>query len=482
MSSEPSKRPLCVDLDGTLIATDALWESFLLLLKAKPYAVPAVPLWLLGGKANLKQRLADRVLPNAAALPYREPVLELVKQAKSEGRLVWLVTASEQRIADRVGTHLALFDEVFGTSADLNLKGANKAKFLTDRFGEGAFDYIGDTDADFPLWKASGRALVANASPSMLAKAKATVGEAEAVGTRSGSKAKAIVKALRPHQWMKNILLFVAPLLGHVREIEVWLHVVVAFFAFSFVASSVYVLNDLLDLDSDRQHRTKKNRPFASGALSIPFGLVMFPLAMGSGVGLSLLLLPTAFTFALLGYLVLTTAYSVWLKRKLMVDVLMLASLFTYRVLSGGVAADVKVSFWLLAFSMFFFLGLAFVKRFSELVATMEKSVDKVPGRGYWVSDIDIIRSVGPASGLMAVLVFCLYMNTKEVVDLYPQPTALWGIAPILLYWIMRIWFLASRNQLHDDPVLFAARDKISIMAGILAVCCLVAAAVPWPI
>ncbi|MEQ9495431.1 MAG: UbiA family prenyltransferase [Deltaproteobacteria bacterium] len=481
MSGDESKRPLCVDLDGTLIATDALWESFLLLIKAKPYAVPAVPLWLLGGKANLKQRLADRVLPDAAALPYREPVLERVRQAKSEGRQVLLVTASEQRIADRVGTHLELFDEVVGSNGDLNLKGSNKAKFLTERFGEGAFDYIGDTDADFPLWKASGRAFVANASSSMLAKAKAQVGEVEAVGTRSGSKVKAIVKALRPHQWMKNVLLFVAPLLGHIRDIETWVHVLIAFFAFSFTASSVYVLNDLLDLDSDRQHRTKKNRPFASGALSIPFGLLMFPLAMGSGIGLSLVFLPLKFTGALLGYLVLTTAYSVWLKRKLMVDVLMLASLFTYRVLSGGVAADVTVSFWLLGFSMFFFLGLAFVKRFSELVATMEKDVDKVPGRGYWVSDIDIIRSVGPSSGLMAVLVFCLYMNSPEVQSLYAQPTALWGIAPILLYWIMRVWFLASRNQLHDDPVLFAVRDKISIFAGFLAVGCLVAAAIPWP-
>lgn len=481
MSSDESKRPLCIDLDGTLIATDALWESFLLLVKARPYSVPAVPLWLMGGKAQLKRQLADRVLPDASALPYREAVVAMARKAREDGRQVYLVTASDQRIADRVAAHLPIFDEVIGSNGELNLKGPNKAKYLTDRFGDGAFDYVGDTDADLVLWKASGRAYVANASEAFLAKAKSHAGSAEAVGTRTGSTARAVVKALRPHQWMKNILLFVAPLLAHVRDTSVWIDVVLAFFAFSFVASSVYVLNDLLDLDADRRHRTKRNRPFASGALSIPMGLMMFPLVMGSGLAISLLFLPLPFTLALFGYLTLTTAYSVWLKRKMIVDVLMLASLFTYRVLSGGFAADVTVSFWLLAFSMFFFCGLAFVKRFSELIATMEKDVDKVPGRGYWVSDLDIIRAVGPASSFMAVLVFCLYMNSPEVQALYAQPQALWGIAPILLYWILRVWFLASRNQLHDDPVLFAIRDRISIFAGVLAVGCLVAAAVPWP-
>lgn len=479
--SADEKRPLCVDLDGTLIKTDALWESFLLLVKDRPYAVPAVPLWLMSGKANLKKQLADRVLPNADALPYSDAVLDFVREAKEQGRPVLLVTASEQRIADRVGAHLELFDEVLGTNGDANLKGENKAKVLTERFGEGKFDYIGDSPADIPLWKASGTAIVANASDAMLERARSAVGKAEAVGAPLGGKAKALIKALRPHQWMKNVLLFVAPLLAHVEDPWIWLQSVLAFASFSLVASSVYILNDLLDLEADRKHHRKKGRPFASGKLSIPLGLAMFPTVMGTGLGLSLVFLPTRYTLALMGYLVLTTAYSVWLKRKLIVDVLMLGGLFTYRVLSGGVAADVEVSFWLLAFSMFFFTGLAFVKRFSEIVATQSKNLERVPGRNYWVTDLDIIRGVGPASGFMAVLVFCLYMNSPQVQALYAQPQALWGIAPVLLYWITRIWFLAGRNQLHDDPVVFAIRDRISYLAGIVTVLCLAAATIPWP-
>jgi 4-hydroxybenzoate polyprenyltransferase len=476
-SVSPSRgRPLCLDLDGTLIASDALWESILLLVKARPFLVPILPFWVLTGRAGFKHRLADLVLPNPATLPYRGEVLEYAGKAKAEGRPVILVTASDQRIANAVAAHLGLFDEAIGTDGGRNLKGKNKLAYLEQRFGAKGYDYAGDSEADLVLFASAARGILVSASASTVAKAKAA-GEIEELVPRQAKTLKAIVKALRPHQWMKNSLLFVAAILAHkYTDLTVMAHALAGFAAFSLVASSVYVLNDLLDLESDRQHRTKKNRPFASGKLSIPFGLFLGTVVVIAGLSIAVMFTSPIFCAVLLGYLGLTTAYSVYLKRKLIVDVLTLAGLFTYRVIAGGVAADVPVSFWLLSFSMFFFSGLAFVKRYSEVVAIMSKDQKRVPGRNYWVEDLDIIKTVGPACGLMAVLVFCLYINSPKVLELYPRPEALWLIAPVMLYWITRIWFLAARNQLDDDPVVFALSDRISHLAALVTGACILAA------
>ncbi|MBK6686368.1 MAG: UbiA family prenyltransferase [Deltaproteobacteria bacterium] len=473
---ETSARPLCVDLDGTLVSTDCLWESLFLLGRQAPLAALSVPYWFLAGKATAKRRISDRVLPNPSTLPYRAELIERLKAEKAGGRKLYLVTASDQRIANVVAGHLGLFEEAIGSDGQRNLKGPAKATYLTERFGKGGFDYAGDSSADLPVWQAADRPWLVGASSSLVAAVKAAQPQAEVVVPRAGGRAKAIVKALRPHQWMKNLLLFVAAILGHVREPVAFGWLLVAFFAFSFTASSVYVLNDLLDLEQDRQHRSKRKRPFASGLLSIPTGLVLFPLVLGLGLFLGGFFLPWKFTVALLGYFALTTVYSFYLKRKLILDVLALGGLFTYRVLAGGLAVGVQVSFWLLAFSLFFFTGLAFVKRFSELIETQAKELDRVPGRNYWVSDLQIITSIGPACGLIAVLIFCLYMNSPEVLRLYPRPEALWLIVPVLIYWNTRVWFLAGRDQLHDDPVVFAIRDRNSYLAGLVAGLCILAA------
>ena len=478
-ATSPQNRPLCVDLDGTLIASDALWESFILLLKTKPWLLPLVPLWYGRGKAQMKRKLVGLVQPNPAALPYRAEVIAYIEEAKHAGRPAYLVTASDQAIADGVGTHLGLFDEVIGSDGHNNLKGDKKAAYLEDRFGKGGFDYVGDSPADVPLWSSSHTAVAVDPGSGVGAKARRANERAEVIEPKVMAAPKAVLKALRPHQWLKNVLLFVAPLLAHRTELDLWIQVVLAFVAFSLTASSVYVLNDLLDLESDRQHRTKKRRPFASGALSIQAGLLLFPIVLSTGLIISVLMLPVAFTAALLGYWGLTTAYSFYLKRKMVIDVLTLAALFTYRVLAGGLAAGVDVSEWLLGFSMFFFLGLAFVKRYSELIQTQQKELDRIPGRGYWVVDLQLVTSFGPAAGFMAVTVFCLYIASPQVKQLYSNPQFLWLIAPILLYWITRIWLLAGRDQLHDDPVLFAVRDSQSYMAGLLTLVCLVLAA--WP-
>ena len=478
-SGQSNQRPLCVDLDGTLIATDALWESFLLLLKSKPWLLLAVPLWYGQGKAKMKRKLVGLVKPDPAALPYRAEVLAYISAAKEAGRPAYLVTASDQAIADGVGAHLGIFEEAIGSDGATNLKGAQKAAFLEERYGKGGFDYVGDSPADVPLWSSAHTAVAVDPKSGVAGKARQANPRTEVIQPEIMSAPKAMLKALRPHQWLKNVLLFVAPILAHRTDPALWLQVFLGFIAFSLTASSVYILNDLLDLESDRQHRTKKRRPFASGALSIQAGLSMFPVVLLTGLAISTVFLPWMFTAALLGYWALTTAYSFYLKRKLVVDVLTLAALFTYRVLAGGLAAEVAVSEWLLGFSMFFFLGLAFVKRYSELVQTQQKELERIPGRGYWVIDLQLVTSFGPAAGFMAVLVFCLYIASPQVKELYSNPQFLWLIAPILLYWIARVWFLAGRDQLHDDPVLFAIRDRHSYLAGVLTLVCLVLAA--WP-
>ncbi len=470
-----------MDLDGTLIATDVLWESVLLLVRKAPTALLAAPFWALEGRATFKRRLAEHVQPNPAALPYRAEVVQLVEAARRDGRKVLLVTASDQAVADAVAEHLGLFDEALGSDGQRNLKGTKKGQYLAERFGKGGFDYAGDSSADLGVWSQAHRGHAVAASPSTVRRARAE-GNVEPLPLVTPGSLRAAIRALRPHQWAKNVLLFVPAILAHrYRDPGVLFHLVLAFFSFSLCASSVYVLNDLLDLESDRQHRSKKRRPLASGALSIPSGIALGIGALAAGLGVAVVWLPLGFQLALLGYLALTTAYSVFLKRKLLLDVIMLALLFTYRVLAGGIAVNVDVSFWLLAFSLFFFTGLAFVKRYSELVALQEKELAWVPGRNYTVIDLDLVRSIGPASGIASVLVMCLYLNSPEVRELYAQPEVLILIAPVLLYWISRIWFLAGRNELDDDPVVFAIRDRVSLLTGAIVALLVLIARFPWP-
>lgn len=471
MSASKEATPLVVDLDGTLVATDTLWESVILAVRNRPLESPALALKVFSGKAGFKAALAERVLPDPPTLPYREPVLAYLRDAKSEGRPIYLVTAADQRIADGVSEHLGLFDEVYGTREGHNLRSENKAAFLVERFGEGGFEYLGDSSADLAVWPKAGKSVLVSPSKGVESAARKLVPDAEVLAPRSTSAARAMLKAMRPHQWAKNVLLFVPVILSHqYTNVPLMLSVLLAMFCFSLCASSVYVVNDLLDLEQDRMHRTKRKRPFAAGTLSIPAGLALGLGCLVVGVGLAVAFLPMSFVAVLLGYVAITSVYSVYLKRKLIVDVVTLASLFTYRVIAGGVAANVMVSFWLLSFSMFFFTGLAFAKRYSELRVLKSASKSSAAGRGYWVQDLEIIASTGPGCGLMAVLVFALYINSAEVLAIYREPRFLWLLCPLLLYWSTRVWFLAAREQLDDDPVVFALKDRISYLAGIVAV------------
>jgi len=475
-STAGTPKPLCVDLDGTLVATDTTVEGLLEVLKVAPWRVFALFAALLGGRPALKRYIAAHTQIDAATLPYREEVLAEMRQARAAGRRVVLVTASDQSTADAIGAHVQLIDEAVGTSTDVNLKAGRKAAFLVERYGEGGFEYLGDSPADLPVWEAAGEAVMVAPSVVTQRRAASLVPRARVVVERP-NKLRAAIKELRLYQWAKNVLLFVPLYFAHqYGDLDLVFTVAMAFLSFSFAASSIYVLNDLVDLPSDRLHRSKRKRPLAAGALSIPEGVALSVTAFVVSMVLAVAFVNARFVLIVLGYVALTTAYSFSLKQRMIVDVLTLASLFTYRVMAGGVAVSIPISEWLLAFSIFFFTSLAFVKRYSELIQVKADGRIAIEGRNYVPADMPIIVGAGLSSGFLAVLVFALYINTPTIVEYYPRQEFLWGICLVLVYWIMRIWFLAARGQMHDDPVLFAVKDRISLVAGVVVVGLLLAA------
>ncbi|MGB8330997.1 MAG: UbiA family prenyltransferase [Polyangiales bacterium] len=474
--STPTSRPLCVDLDGTLVATDTVAESLLGLLRTSPWRIVGALAALLNGRPKLKRYLAEHSPVDPETLPYRVEVLNEMRRAREQGRPVLLVTASDQATANAVAAHVGLFDEAIGSDGVTNLKAARKADLLVERFGLGGFQYLGDSSADLPVWKAANEAIMVCPRSSTRRRAARIVPEVTVLSERP-NKGEAALRELRPHQWAKNILLFVPLYFSHqYTDLRLVFIASMAFLSFSLAASSIYVVNDLIDLPSDRQHRSKRERPLAAGALSIPEGIVLSAVSLALSMTIAAVCVSSWFVLVLLGYVGLTTAYTFVLKQRMIIDVLTLASLFTYRVMAGGIAVDVPLSPWLLAFSIFFFTSLAFVKRYSELIQIKSEQDQAIKGRNYVPADIPIIASAGPAAGLLAVLVFALYINSPAIVVYYSQPEALWGICLVLVYWITRIWFLAARDQMHDDPVLFALKDRTSLAAGVVVVACLLVA------
>jgi len=465
-NSNSSPKPLCVDLDGTLIATDSLWESILLLLRENFWLGFLLPWWLMKGKAYLKHQIAQYVTLDVATLPYRKNVLAFLQQEKQQGRTIILATAAHQSIAQAVASHLKIFDDIIASDIGTNMKGATKRDALKQRFG--TYDYIGDSKADLPIFQAAEHAFLVTSNQGLLLKEtpgiQAIFWNGVAIQTLFSAPtltARIWLKTLRPHQWVKNILIFLPLVLSHeFLDFAKSVEVLVAFLAFSLVASSGYVLNDLLDLAADRTHPTKKNRPFASGILPIHYGPPLFVILISLSFSISWWWLSISFTGMVFLYLLMTVSYSFFFKQKMIVDVLILAGLFTHRILAGGIVITVPISSWLLAFSMFFFMSLAFLKRYIELLQLTDKKM--ITRRGYQINDIEMVASVGPTSGYLAVLVFALYINSETVAMLYHSPYLLWLVCPLLLYWITRVWFLAHRQQLLDDPVLFALKDGTS--------------------
>ena len=470
-----NSKPLCVDCDGTLIASDLLYEAFLLMLKQYPIGLLYLPFWLLKGKVYLKERLAEKVTFNWSSLPYRDEVINLVKATREQGRPTVLATASPLAWANGIANHLGIFDTVVATEKGVNLSGNNKATQLVKLYGEKGFDYAGDSAVDKPVWHSAAGAIVVSAKSSLVSE-QYIPNIIQVIKPVSGS-ILVYVKALRVHQWLKNLLVTVPLLAAHqVNTLQGLWQVAYAFLAFSLCASAVYVLNDLLDLESDRQHVRKCKRPFAAGTILLWQGMLMVPLLL-LGAALISLLLPKQFLLVLIAYFAMTLAYSVRLKRQVIVDVMLLAGLYTMRIIAGSAATQIKPSFWLLAFSMFIFLSLAMVKRYSELLITLQSNKKEPAGRGYSVEDLPVLMSIGVSSGIGSVLILALYINNPETNQMYPNGTWLWLMPPVMLYWISRMWMKAHRGQVDDDPVVFAARDWQSLTVLLISACIFAAAA-----
>ena len=461
-------RPLCVDLDGTLIRSDSLAELFFALIGKNVFYCFFIPLWLLRGKAFLKQQIAKRVEIDPSHLPYNEKFLDHLRAEKKAGRRLILATAADTRVAKSIADHLKLFDTVFASDGVTNLSRDRKAVRLVEEFGAGGFDYAGNSKGDLPVWRSAQNAIVVNPNSGVQSAAASVADVSHVIDDRKGRIGE-LAKAMRLHQWVKNLLVFTPVFLAHeITAPGLLLQAFWAFCAFSFCASSVYILNDLLDIAADRKHRTKCRRPFATGRLSVVFGSALIPLMLVISLGFASLL-PAAF-LAILGlYCAISLAYSFLLKRVQFVDVLVLAGLYTIRIKAGGAATGLELSFWLISFSMFFFLSLALAKRYVELLTIQGQGSGNSYGRSYAAVDLETLAHFGVTSGYISILVLALYVNSENVKALYNNPEIIWLVCPVVLYFISRVWLKARSGDLHDDPVVFAIRDRQSLFAALLA-------------
>jgi 4-hydroxybenzoate polyprenyltransferase/phosphoserine phosphatase len=457
--------PLCVDLDGTLVKSDTFYDSMCLLVRRHPGSLLRIPAWLAaGGRARVKAEVASLAPLDAAHLPWNAGVLRFVREQHEQGRAIYLATGADCSLAESVAEHLGLFAGVIASDGKTNFTHNRKLDGLRQRFAE--FDYIGNSRADLPAMEAARRAYMANP----------TLGLRMAMKTRKLAIAgdfcdqskvlPTVMKAVRLHQWPKNVLLFFPLVLSHKVTTATVLPAIVAFFCFGFFASANYLVNDLLDLESDRHHPKKRFRPFAAGNLSVVAGVVL-AIALVALSCLMLPQLPGAFALWLLMYALVTSAYSIYLKRVPLVDVLVLSGLYVLRLLAGAAATRTVISPWLSSFAIFLFLSLAIVKRFSELSNLRERGGETSHGRGYHVSDLEQIRSFGTSSAYAAVVVFSLYISRPDVFALYRHSGRLWFIVPFLLFWLNRVWLLASRGELNEDPVIFALEDGVSLAVAV---------------
>lgn len=476
--------PLVVNLDGTLLKSDSFLETFFHLLVTDTRAVADVSRWLISGRARLMDELAARSELDPEFLPYDEAVMTYLRNKHANGRRLVLVSGASQQIVDLIARFLGIFAEAHGSSRERNLAGPARAEFLVKRYGEGRFDYVGNPSTDWPAWSKARRVVTANVPETLRRRIDSDFPGAEHVAPSRGrlwQRLRSYIAALRPDQWVKNVLIFVPVAAERDFSSPTLLSAAIAFAAFCLTASSVYILNDLVDLQHDRKHPWKHNRPFASARVPVLHGVGMIFALLAVAVAMSAASLGTPFLATLGIYYLLTTLYSLRLKRMLIVDMITLAGLYTIRIIAGGAATGIALSEWLLALSMFMFLSLAAVKRQSELMDLAKRERSRAPGRRYVVRDLPMIRNFGTSAGYMAVLVLALYINNNDVGALYKRPFLLWATCPLLLYWISRMLLKAHRGNIDRDPIVFAFRDRASWFTAMLIGVVVVAASVPWP-
>jgi len=464
-----SLKPLVVDLDGTLIKTDILYEGLLKLIKKNFLYLFLLPFWMLKGKYNFKEEIFSRVDINPELLPYNEKLIEFLKEQKNLGREIILATASLKKSADKVANHIDLFSRVYGSENGINLKSKKKRDLLVELFGEKQFDYAGNSKSDIVIFKSCDLPVVVNSNYSIIHKAK-KINQSSKI-FKTPNKFIHFVKAIRVYQWIKNSLVFV-PLITsqnwyYIHKIKMSL---LTIFCFSIIASAGYLLNDLLDLESDRRHLRKRKRPIAAGNVSISLAIITLFFCILVGFGISAYFSIPTF-LSLLFYFILTTSYSLVLKRFVLVDIFTLAILYTLRIIAGGVATDIPLSFWLLAFSVFIFFSLAVMKRSAEIIAKGEKSDEnKIFGRGYFTDDLSFLNQIGISSGYIGIIVFALYINSSDVIKLYHSPQFLWLACLLLMFWINYLWYSTHRSKMTDDPIIFSITDKVSLLSLIMII------------
>ena len=467
LQQDPLKRPLVVDLDGTLLKSDSLLEGICAVIRRRIWDGFRMPFWLLRGIPYFKEQIFARTDSDIERLPYHQELLEALRQEQNQGRTLILATGAHQDFAKKVADFLGIFTEVYGSHQQINLTGSTKAADLVKRFGEKGFDYVGNSRVDIAVWKHAAAGWIMSDSRAFTKDVqKVLTLEREFKHGPPGIKVYA--KAIRVHQWAKNGLIFLPTLLSH-RYFDGfnWILCLLAFVSFSAIASSVYLLNDLLDIDADRRHPDNRRRPFAAGDLSILAGLGLAPLLLFFGLGIGLYISMSYF-LVVLSYFGLTCLYSLRLKQVVLADVVVLAMLYAWRVLAGGVATETIISQWFLTFSLFFFLSLALLKRCSELILMEQKQGQQNKRRGYLLADLPLLQNFGIASGYLSVLVLALYLNDARVSAQLLHPEALWALCPMLVYWLSRMWLKAYRGKMTTDPLVFALRDRTSYFVVIL--------------
>ena len=439
-------------------------DAILLLARQQPASPLQWPGWVRKGRAGFKREVTGRAVVDVEHLPYNEPLLEYLREERARGRAIYLATAADRGFAEKVAEYVGLFDGVLASDGTLNLAGANKLRAFQEMFPQG-FTYIGNAMPDRTLLAASVQPMTANPHRSLSAALRrdGTVIHREFTDRRG--TLPVLLKAIRLHQWAKNVLVFLPPVLAHDLSPRSMVSAAMAFFSLSFCASATYIINDLLDIEADRRHPRKRKRPFASGDLSPFTGVGIIALFFAISLALALLqphvfeLLPgrynahgalanpSRFVMWLGFYTVATLSYSFALKRMMLIDVIVLSGLYTVRIMAGSAATGVPVSEWLGAFSIFFFLSLAFVKRFGELELMVANNRTKASGRGYQTGDMEQLRALGTSSGFAAVVVLSMYISNISSADLYSRSNRLWLLAPIVILWISRVWMLASRAR-----------------------------------
>lgn len=468
--------PLCVDLDGTLIRSDLLHESLLALLRRNPFYALLLPLWVMRGRAYLKRQIAHRVRINPASLPFNEEFVQFLSEEKKIGRRLILTTASDILLAREIAGFLGLFDDVLGSDGKINLKGEAKRDAIQEMMGGGGYDYAGDSLNDMPVWEAARNGVVVRPSRSLLARVQsATV--LHRVFDEKPPLAPLLLAALRPYRWVKNLLIFL-PFVASLEIARSGLPVsaLLAFIAFSLCASGVYVLNDLLDLTEDRAHPARRLRPFASGELQLIWAPVLMAALLGGSAAITLFL-PEPFQGAILLYFSLATAYSAYFKKILLVDIFFLAGIYMIRVLAGHAVGGFTISPWMISFSIFLLFSLALLRRHGELHFLRERLRMTPQGDNYQTHDVEPLAGIGIASGLLSTLVIALYAGSPAAAALYERPQALYFVCAAILYWISRLWIIASRGRIEGDPLVFAVKDQASWFAAAFAAAMIAVAA-----